>query len=79
MMDWRIILKTIHEILTANGFNDVSAEIHDAHLEGGTPGEMFSLVVGTLMSTKANRPEVYALIREETDWMIAYARVIGYR
>lgn len=78
MMDWRIILQEIHEILTAPGLNDVSAEIHDAQLQGGTLGEIFSLVVGILMSIKTDRPEVYALIREETDWMIAYAKKIGY-
>lgn len=78
-MSWISILDAIHQILTANGFNDISAEIRKAHLTGGTPGEMFTLVLAELISIKEHQPEVYALIREETDWMIAYAKKIGYR
>jgi hypothetical protein len=45
---------------------------------GGTSGEMFTLVLEKLISIKEHQREVYAVIREETDWMIAYSKVIGY-
>jgi hypothetical protein len=77
-MDWLSIVKAIHERLRTNGFNDISAQIHHAQLSGGTGGEMFTLVLEKLISIKKHQPEVYALIREETEWMIAYAKVIGY-
>lgn len=39
---------------------------------------MFSILVAKLISIKEERPEVYKLIREETEWMIAYAKKIKY-
>ena len=77
-MDWVTNIKSIYHILDKNGLQHVSFEIGEDHVKGGTPGEMLILLVSKLMDIKENRPEVYALIKEETEWMIAYARKIDY-
>ena len=71
-------MKTIYQNLDANGFNHLSKEILEEQLTGGTGGEIFTLVMSKLISIKDHQPEVYALIKDETDWMIAYAKTIGY-
>ena len=78
-MDWVTNIKSIYHILEKNGHHDVAFEIGEEHASGGTAGEMFSILVGKLISIKEERPEVYKLIREETEWMIAYAKKINYR
>lgn len=77
-MDWLAILNDIHSNLEANGFRELSQEISEAQLEGGSGGEIFSIVLDRLIQIKEQHPDVYAVIREETDWMIAYARTINY-
>jgi hypothetical protein len=77
-MNWVDVIKDIYRTLDANGLHDVSFEIGEEHVKGGTPGEMFTFLVVKLKSIKEDRPEVYALIKEETEWMIAYARKINY-
>jgi hypothetical protein len=77
-MYWVDIIKDIYRTLDAHGLHDMSYEIGEEHVKGGTPGEMFTLVVAKLISIKENQPEVYALIKEETEWMIAYAKKIHY-
>ena len=77
-MDWATNITSIYEILKKNGLQHVAFEIGEEHVKGGTPGEMFILLVSKLMDIKECRPEVYALIKEETEWMIAYARKIDY-
>ena len=78
-MNWVDIVKDIHRNLDANGLHEISYEIGEEHKKGGTPGEMFTLVVAKLIAIKEHQPDVYAVIREETEWMIAYAKVIGYQ
>ena len=39
---------------------------------------MFTLPVHKFDGISKTQPEVYALIREETEWMIAYPRKIEY-
>lgn len=77
-MNWVETVKTIYQKLDANGFNHISKEIQDEQLKGGTGGEMFTLVVAKLISIKDDQPEVYALIEDETERMIKYARSINY-
>ena len=77
-MDWVTNIRSIYDILEKNGFHDIAFEIGQEHASGGTAGEMFSIVVTKLISIKNERPEVYKLIREETEWMIAYAKKINY-
>ena len=69
-MDWVTNIKSIYHILDKNGLQHVSFEIGEEHVKGGTPGEMFLLLVVKLMDIKENRPEVCALIKEEREWMI---------
>ena len=77
-MDWVTIIKSIYQRLETNGFRDTSKEIQHEQLKGGTPGEMFTLVVSKLIDIKDQQPEIYAVIKEETDWMILYAKKINY-
>ena len=77
-MNWHTILEDIHHTLKAHGFHELSQELFDAQLEGGTGGEIFSIVLDKLIQIKKQRPDIYLLIREEIDWMIAYARKINY-
>ena len=77
-LDWVKNITSIYEILKKNGLHHVAFEIGEEHVKGGTPGEMFTLLVHKLIEIKRERPEVYALIKEETEWMIAYARKINY-
>lgn len=77
-MNWVDTLKTIYQKLDTKGFNHISKEIQDEQLAGGTSGEIFTLVLFKLTSIKDHQPEVYAVIKDETDWMIAYGRTIGY-
>lgn len=77
-MYWLTILNDIHHNLEVNGFYELSQEISAAQLEGATGGEIFSIILSKLIQIKKQQPEVYAIIREETDWMIAYARKIDY-
>ena len=76
--DWISKLTEIHSILERKGFADVSEEILKEQVAGATGGEIFLLVVDKLISIKDERPEVYALIREETEWMIKYGKTMGY-
>ena len=77
-MNWITTLEDIYQRLEGKGFTHVSKEIKEEELKGGTGGEIFTLVLSKLMSIKDDQPEVYAVIQDETDWMIAYARTIGY-
>ena len=77
-LDWVTNIKSIYHILDTNGLHHVAFEIGEEHVKGGTPGEMFTILVHKLIEIKRERPEVYALIREETEWMLAYARKIDY-
>lgn len=77
-MDWVTNIRSIHEILKTKGFSDVSDELAYEQLKGGTGGEIFILAVSKLISIKEQRPEVYALIKEEAEWIILYARKIHY-
>lgn len=77
-MNWAEVATSIHKTLDDKGLHDVSFEIGQEQLKGGTGGEIFSLLVGKLISIREERPEVYALIKEETEWLIAYGRTINY-
>lgn len=77
-MNWIDITQSIYERLDATGFHDVSKEILDEQLHGGTGGEAFTYVVYKLIEIKEQKPEAYAVIKEETEWMIAYAKKINY-
>lgn len=77
-MDWISKLTEIRRILKPKGFADVSEEMLKKQLAGATGGEIFLLVMDKLISIKDERPEVYALIHEETEWMIKYGQTIGY-
>ena len=77
-LDWVTNIKSIYRILDENGLHHVSYEIGKEHVKGGTPGEMFLSLLHKLMEIKKERPDVYSLIREESEWMIAYAKKINY-
>ena len=77
-MNWVEVITLIYETLRAKGYRDIVYEIGEEHVKGGTPGEMFILIVTKLMSIKNTRPDVYALIKEETEWMIKYAQILNY-
>jgi hypothetical protein len=77
-MYWVNIIKDIYRKLDANGLLDISYEIGEEHIKGGTPGEMFTLLVEKLISIKDHQPELYAVIEDGTEWMIAYTKTIGY-
>jgi hypothetical protein len=62
--------------LDKNAFQDHSFENGEELVKGGTPGAMFLLLVNKLMGIKKIRPEAYALIEQETEWMIALVRKI---
>ena len=77
-MNWLEVLKDIHRNLETNGFSNISKEIENEQLKGGTGSEIFTLVSTKLISIKKDHPEIYAVIKEETDWMIAYGKTMNY-
>ena len=59
-LDWVTNIKSIYHNLDTNGLHHVAFEIGEEHVKGGTPGEMFTLLVHKLIEIKSERPEVYA-------------------
>lgn len=77
-MNWHATLNSIYVKLKTYGFAETSDELFQAQLSGGTGGEIFSAVVDKLIHYKKNNPDVYAVIKDETEAMIAFGRSINY-
>jgi hypothetical protein len=77
-MNWHNTLRSIYSKLDANGFHEISRDIYQGQLSGGTGGEIFDIVITKLISIKNNEPNVYEIIKTETDSLIDYGKSIGY-
>ena len=77
-MNWHNTLRSIYSKLDANGLSDISRNIYEGQLSGGTAGEIFDIVLTKLISIKNNEPNVYKVIKPEIDSLINYGKSIGY-
>lgn len=77
-MNWHRTLQEIYSKLELNGLGEVSREIKDEQLQGGTGGEIFGLVMTKLIQIKNKRPRIYSVIAQEVDALIEYGKSIGY-
>lgn len=74
-MDWVEVIKSVYKTLKEKGHHDIAFEIGQEHTKGGSPDEMFIYLVAKLRSIKRERPDIYLLIKEETEWMITCAKI----
>ena len=69
------IIKTRFEI---EGFKEISKEIEDLQIAGGTPGEVFVSIAYYLSNVKNNKTILYSIAKSEIDEIIEYAKSINY-
>ncbi|GHT98880.1 hypothetical protein FACS1894142_5790 [Spirochaetia bacterium] len=77
-MDWRIELDKIYTILKENNCKELTQELMEAQLIGGTGGEIFIIMVTKFIEIKKSKQDIYNLIKNEVDNIINYAIKIKY-
>ncbi|MEO5600199.1 MAG: hypothetical protein ABIR06_04655 [Cyclobacteriaceae bacterium] len=77
-MNWHNTLNEIYSKLNACGYSEISTDIHEGQLSGGTGGEIFDIIISKLIAIKTNKPHVYIIIKVEIDSIIEYGKSIGY-
>lgn len=71
------MIEEIKVVLFNHGYENISAEILDAQLVGGTGGEVLISVCSKLIQIKKNEPEIFKIIEFPANGLIEYAHSLG--
>lgn len=74
---WHEELKNIYNILEQNKLLFIKERLWNAQLSGGTGWEIFLLIAAELKQIKEDYPEIYELIKIESNNILSYGLEYG--